>query len=260
MSKRDLFWCDHCAKKCVDGNGNDTLNWYGCYISRDYSKHKKTKKHIASLAKDERDEISITCNKCNEKFSEEGFANHEKRNKELWGFHKIGMLKGMTCNNFTEDKKRYGSMKEVRSSRDSKPKQKRVKVGKLSPITGLVRQKNKPNNFVETYDEDYYICKTCSHMVNDTTLKYSDNELMNKVNKIMCLCKSLDNNIKMDIEDKVTIKCNDDELTEDDYVLIDKYGSKLYFEDYCDTCLLPINYDYNDTIINHLDIDTCCCD
>ena len=81
MSKRDLFWCDHCAKKGVDSNGNDTVNWYGCYTSQHYSKHKKTKKHIASVAKDEREEISITRNKCNEKFSEEGFANHEKRNK-----------------------------------------------------------------------------------------------------------------------------------------------------------------------------------
>ena len=274
MSKRDLYWCDNCAKKTVDNKGNDTLIWWGGYASRDYSKHLKTKKHKASLAKDIGNAESVTCGKCNGHFSEAGYINHEKRNKELWGFQKIGMLPEMTCNNFNEGKKRYGSMKEVRSSRDQKPKQKRVRVGKISPITGFIRKPNKPDNYsvleAQKLDEHYYLCKKCDKMVNDTTLEYSDKELMEKTNKIMCICPEDDtpnivmtvsgNDDVVDEEDIVTIKCNDVDLTEEDYKYIDKYGSNLSFDDICDGCSMPINYDFSEQLLTTLDIETCGCD
>ena len=231
MSKRDLYWCDNCAKKTVDNKGNDTLIWWGGYASRDYSKHLKTKKHKASLAKDIGSDTSVTCGKCNGHFSEAGYTNHEKRNKELWGFQKIGMLPEMTCNNFNEGKKRYGSMKEVRSSRDQKPKQKRVRVGKISPITGFIRKPNKPDNYsviLETEDDTPNIVMTVDKVVDE--------------------------------EDIVTIKCNDVDLTEEDYKYIDKYGSNLSFDDICDGCSMPINYDFSEQLLTTLDIETCGCD
>ena len=261
MSNSNLYWCDHCATAKVDNKGNDTLNWYGCYLSRDYNLHRKTKKHKASVAKNI--ESGITCGKCNVKFSEEGYTNHENRNNELWKLQKIGMLPDMRCNNFNEGKKRYNSMEQVRCSREQKPKQKRVRVGKVSPISGLVRKPNKPDNYsvLEEHklDTHYYLCKKCDCMVNDTTLQYSDKELMEKTNKLMCDCP--DEEVPtVEEEDIVTIKCNDIDLTEEDYNLIDEYGSNLYFDEYCISCTYPINYDFSENLITNLEIHTCSCD
>ena len=233
MSNSNLYWCDHCATAKVDNKGNDTLIFYGCYTSQHYSKHNKTKKHLENIRRVEQGEIIMTCKKCNQRFSEEGYNNHEKRNKELWGFQKIGMLNHMTCNNFNEGKKRYGSMKEVRSSRESKPKAKRVKVGKISPVTGMIRKRNKSDGraAVEVEQEPEPIVEPIVEHIK----------------------------MSIDEEDILSIKCNDNELTEDEYRVIDQYGTKLYFEEYCDKCNLAINYDFSERLITQLEIATCEC-
>ena len=50
------------------------------------------------------------------------------------------------------------------------------------------------------------------------------------------------------------------ELNETDEILIDRYGTQLPFDETCDSCYNPINYEYSSKLLNKLDIDVCNCD
>ena len=297
MSK-DLYWDDVCYKKGVTDDGmEETRTYYSCYLHRDYFKHCNSKKYKKMYKAVQEDLSSIKCEHCNQKFSEEGYEIHCNRNKPLWDFQKIGSCMMMTCNNFKEDGKRYTSIDAYVASKSSKPKQKRTGVGKWSPVTGKTRPPNKPKGWASDKElqmkEHYSLCKSCDGMLNNTTWEHSDEDLMKLTSLTMCIGCEDEPNLELNVEDikdsmtewlpdgkeadgelkfkrnpnfdktkKICIIKNDtDEPTEEEWELIDKFGTMLDFEEVCDTCNLPINdEDYSTRLLTYLDLDVCECD
>lgn len=295
--KDSVYWDDICYKKGVTDNGmEETRTYYSCYLHRDYLNHCNSKKYQKMYKAVQEDPNSIKCDHCNQKFSEEGYAIHVQRNTPLWDWQKKGNCMMMTCNNFKEDGRRYPSIDAYVASKQDKPKQKRTGVGKWSPITGITRPPNKPKGWKDNIklqmEEHYSLCKGCAGMLNDTTYEHSDKELMEFTKLKMCDCED-EPNIELTIEevkDSMTewlpdgkeedgelkfrrnpnfdktknihvIKNDTDEPTEEEWELIDQFGSMLQFEETCDTCNLPINdEDYSSRLLTYLDLDVCECD
>jgi len=279
MSK-DIYWDDICYKKGVSDDGKEeTRKYYSCYLQRDYFKHCNSKKYKKMYKAVQEDANSIKCEHCNQKFSEEGYKLHCERNKPLWDMQKIGSCMMMSCNNFKEDSKRYPSIDDYKASKLPKAKAKRTGVGKWSPITGITRAPNKPKGWKDDkklqMKEHYSLCKRCDGMLNDTTLEYSDKRMGNTdgleelTGLKMCDCED-EPNIQITIEEtKQNLKegeykiipSDTEEPTEEEWELIDKFGSMLVFDEYCDTCNLPHNDEnYSTRLLTYLDLDVCECD
>ena len=293
--KQSVYWCDICYKKGANIDGTLKRKYYSCYLSRDWLGHLNSKKHKKLCKEVEEDEDNIVCKWCNIKFSKEGYVLHSERNKPLWDMKKIGSCKGMICNDFIneDDEKRYSSFNDYKASKLPKPKAKRTGVGKCSPTTGITRPPNKPKGWKDNIklqlEEHYSICKSCDGMLNDTTLKHSDIDLMELTS--LTMCKGCDDEINIEkLKDSMTewlpdgkeadgelkfrrnpnfdkskkiciIKSDIDEPNESEWELIDEFGNKLFFEGHCDTCTLPINDEnYSSRLLTYLDIDVCDCD
>ena len=161
----------------------------------------------------------------------------------------------MTCNNFSIGKKRYESIEAFKKSKN-KPKQTRTAVGKFSPVTNTIRP---PNGYGKEPKKELIICSNCNGAL--FTSQY-DTKFLNLHDTFICLC---DDNIKSKIETKYEEE-EESKLswgTKGDITPLDdnevSYTEKPQFEDLCDGCSLPINYDIPIKIINKWEIDTCAC-
>lgn len=252
---RQLYWCDVCSVNLVDCEGNEGKEYYSCYSTQAWIKHIKSSKHIKQIKLNESltvEEGGVKCKHCSKTFTTEGYVLHEERNKSLWDCYKTTEIAKMTCNNFCVGKKRYESIEEYKQP---KKKEKRTKVGSFSPVTQTTRPPNKNKksllDYVEESNEDteeqdkldveaikLKMTKEL-RVFNDDTKKweYKSNP-------------DYDENIKMRI-----IK-NEDALSGDEL----DYTERPQFEEDCDDCGLPINYDVPIKILDRWEIDTCCCE
>ena len=247
MKRNNLFWCDLCNVSIIDGEGKEVKEYYSCYSAQAWLKHIRSAKHKKQVEYHNNlteEDGGIKCKYCSQTFTKEGYEHHEERNKPLWECYKTTEVAKMTCNNFCVGKKRYSSIKEYK---EPKIKQKRVKVGCFSPVTQTTRPPNTKGG-----KKKEYISITSSSDEEDTT----EQDLI----EIEQLKKQyyIDKQKRLEEEaliGKAEIKPGI-ELTIEE---ID-YTERPQFDEVCDDCALPINYDVPLNIINKWEIDTCDCE
>tara|TARA_R110000796_G_scaffold146021_1_gene262646 strand:+ start:273 stop:1136 length:864 start_codon:yes stop_codon:yes gene_type:complete len=183
---KELYWCDRCNKDVIDDNEESIKVWFSCYTNQQWGSHVKTKKHIKCVSDVNGDSDSILCKHCDKKFSSEGYEVHSKRNTKLWKMKNGGGFKDIKCNNFTTGKQRFETFSNYLIAVDpNKQKKRRVPVGKISPITGIIRQPNKYNK-AQPDDNSFETCQKCNGAFNDTN--YMDEEFINVFNTFLCEC------------------------------------------------------------------------
>ena len=247
-----VYFCDVCSKETINGKGELEVDFFNCNTKQKWLRHDKTAKHLKLCKKIEDDPMSIECKHCNQKFSQVGYAIHCTRNKSLWDMKKIGHseVKDLTCNNIVIGKHRFATFDAYKKSLQPGPPSKRTAVGKWSPITGITRPPNKPKGWKDDKElqmkEHYSLCNRCDGMLNITTYEYSDKELMKITGLMMCDCEDEPNiqitikEAKENLKEGEYVVINDtEEPTEEEYDIIEEYGTMLDFEEYCDTCNLP---------------------
>ena len=228
----NMYWCDVCNSSHIGNNDEITTRYYETNQKQKFQQHIRSKKHIKMTGALEA-LTTIKCDHCNRKFTEEGYLIHTKRNEPLWKLKKLGIASiiNMGCNNFNVGKRRYKSIDEfISKTAPDKPKQRRAKVGKISPISGMCRPPNKPNRTIEP-----------SVSIDEPPSTSPDD-------------------LDCDEEPNLVLKIRNDDISQKDELLIDLYGTKLPFDDTCDSCYNPINYEYSCKLLNKLDIDVCNCD
>jgi len=194
---RQLYWCDRCYKEIVDENDETKRIYFSCYSNQQWASHLKSKKHLkickeVEQAEQTQDSDNILCKYCNKNFTKEGYEIHSKRNNKLWELQNRGGYKNLKCNNFFTNTKRYETLEDYLEGVDpNRPKLKRTKVGKYSPITCSVREPNKNNKTKaqtkKDYENDLEYCKSCNNiLINDSN--YTDKQLKDYFNKDMCEC------------------------------------------------------------------------
>jgi hypothetical protein len=267
---KQLYWCDVCSVNLVDCEGNEGKEYYSCYSAQAWLKHIRSAKHKKQVEYHNNltdEDSGIKCKYCSKTFTAEGYALHEERNKSLWDCYKTTEIAKMTCNNFFVGKKRYESVEEYKASKN-KPKQKRVKVGSFSPVTQTTRQPNTKGGRkkqsitiisdsdeedtteqdlleIEQLKKQYYIDKARKKEQQDKEEAKEKKKLDNNPS-LKRLMESVDN-----IEIKPGVKLTIEEID---------YTERPHFDEYCDDCGLPINYDVPKNILNKWEIDTCCCE
>ena len=268
---RQLYWCDVCSVNTVDCKGNEGKEYYSCYSGQAWIKHIKSSKHIKQIKLNESLTVAeggVKCKHCSKTFTTDGYVLHEERNKSLWDCYKTTEIDKMTCNNFCVGKKRYESIEEYKQP---KKKEKRVKVGSFSPVTQTTRppntkggRKKQSITIISNSDSDSEEDTTEQDLLEIEQLKkqyYIDKaqKQEQKDKEEAEEKKKLDNNpyLKrlMESVDNVEIK-RGLELTIEE---ID-YTERPQFDEDCDDCGLPINYDVSINIINKWEIDSCCCE
>lgn len=186
---RQLYWCDMCYKDIVVENDEINRIYFSCYSNQQWASHLKSKKHQKFCIKVEDDENNIKCKYCNKDFTKEGYEIHKQRNEKLWKFKSTGGFKDTKCNNFFTKAKRYESFNDYLigcAHGGSKPKVRRTPVGKISPITGVIRPPNKYGSGALLLNDNYLKCLECNGYDNNSN--YSDDEFVVVFNKILCSC------------------------------------------------------------------------
>jgi len=187
---RQLYWCDKCYKEQVDENDETNRIYFSCYSNQQWANHLKSKKHIKFCELVEKDEEKVLCKCCNKHFTKEGYEIHKQRNSKLWDLQKNGGFKHLKCNNFFTKAKRYENLDDYIAGTDpNRPKLKRTKVGKYSPITCSVREPNKKPKAqpIEDISNDLIMCKKCDKVLTNDS-NYTDKQLKDEFNKDMCDC------------------------------------------------------------------------
>jgi len=197
---RQLYWCDKCYKDQVDENDQTNRIFFSCYSNQQWASHLKSKKHVKFCELVEKDEEKVLCKHCNKHFTKEGYEIHKQRNSKLWELQKSGGFKHLKCNNFFTKAKRYENLEDYMSGTDpNRPKLKRTKVGKYSPITCSVREPNKKPKAQPLQDisNDLIMCKKCDKVLTNDS-NYTDKQLKDQFNKQICNCN--DEPIKKELE------------------------------------------------------------
>tara|TARA_R110002073_G_scaffold90327_4_gene213235 strand:- start:7192 stop:7899 length:708 start_codon:yes stop_codon:yes gene_type:complete len=228
MKRNNLFFCDRCYKEGIDIKTEEVVSrYYECYTKQHWIKHIQTPKHKAHKEQLNKSNDCIKCGECGERFSAEGYERHKKRNEAMWKYKKIApndsRMKDIVCNNFCVGNKRYESFDDLKLSFVAqKPKQRRARIGQNG------RGKNKTTKEVVEESED-----------KEPEEEKQEEEKKKKTKKVSC-----------DI-----IKNDDDRLSDDDL----EQTEKPTFDEFCDDCSLPINYNYSVKICKLWDIETCGC-
>ena len=267
---RQLFWCDVCSVTAVDNEGNESKGFYSCYSAQAWIKHIKSAKHTKQIKLNESltKGQGVVCGECSKTFTKEGYAVHQERNKPLWDCYKTTEIGNMTCNNFCVGKKRYENIIEYKESKH-KPKQKRVKVGSFSPVTQSTRPPNtkggkkKQSVSIVSDDEDtqeteeqdlleieqlrkqYYIDKARKQEQLDKDEANEKKKLKNNPS-----LKRLTESVKS-VEIVKGLELTIEEID---------YTERPQFDECCDDCSLPVNYDIPINILNKWEIYTCSCE
>ena len=219
---KELYWCDCCSNKKLDMETNKLYDsFFNCNTQNNYVRHLSTAKHLSSVAIIESSSDKINCKWCNINYSVEGYEQHKIRNSKLWVFKKSGALKTQRCNNFYIGSHRFESLDEQMAF-SNKPKQKRTAVGKFSPVTGVVRTKNKKQQNEHVEEEEEFISS-------DKEEKEEEEAWSTKGDIIPSTDAEVD------------------------------YTERPQFDEFCDTCSLAVNYTYPIKIIDKWDIKTCAC-
>jgi len=195
---RQLYWCDKCFKDVVDENDSINRIYFSCYSNQQWASHLKSKKHIKFCKLVEEHDQKVLCKYCNKDFTNEGYEIHKERNNKLWDLQNRGGYKHLKCNNFFTKAKRYENLDDYIAGTDAnKPKLKRTKVGKISPITCSIREPNKnkigynkSNAQAQSHNElkdDLIICKKCDKVLTNDS-NYTNKQLKDYFNIDMCEC------------------------------------------------------------------------
>ena len=247
MKNDTLYYCDICYSERVDEDENIIKKYFNCYTNQQWANHLKSKKHMKFKNHITSGGEGVECKKCNKVFSVEGYALHKKRNEKMWT-----MCPEMKCNNFTTGKHRYRSFDCLIDFKTRRP-QSRTPVGKISPITGMIRKPNgyKEEELVEEEEEEEIEnCSKCNGCFNNTN--YIDKDFIIKFNRELCSCPDeLPDYSKPECEIVKGLELSIEEI---------EMTEKPQFDNYCDSCGLPINYDVPINIINKWEIDTCSCE
>jgi len=104
------YFCDKCTKSRYGD-----ISFCSFDKHRDYTNHLCIAKHKRKCELIEKDENSVLCKVCNEKFSVEGYEAHKKRNERLWTLKKYIGNNYLTCNRFQweEGGKLFASMSDL---------------------------------------------------------------------------------------------------------------------------------------------------
>ena len=252
---RQLYWCDKCYKENIDENEITKRIYFSCYSNQQWASHLKSKKHLKICKEVEEDSDKVLCKFCDKSFTKEGYEIHSKRNNNLWELKTRGGYKNLKCNNFFTNAKRYETLEDYLAGVDpNKPKLKRTKVGKYSPITCSVREPNKNNKvqIIENYEKDIEYCKSCSNvLINDSN--YTDKQLKDYYNKDICECVASEAVEELEWESK-----NDGLVLTIDEI---DYTEKPKFYDYCGDCGYGlIQEGLTKNIYIKWDMDYCECD
>ena len=115
------YWCNHCLE-----HKNTKGLYYNTNHRGTWERHLSSKKHIKCLEVVKNDPDKINCKYCKTDFTEEGFVDHGKLNKELWHIYdskeipniylrKSDAFKNVSCNNFVDfTGQRHDTIKKVR--------------------------------------------------------------------------------------------------------------------------------------------------
>ena len=216
---KELYWCDCCSNKKLDMETNKLYDsFFNCNTQNNYVRHLSTAKHLETIKNIEKDSENILCKHCNINYTKEGYEVHKKRNAKLWMFKKGGALKKQKCNNFYIGSHRFESLDEQMAF-SNKPKQKRTAVGKFSPVTGVVRTKNKKPQ--DEHVEEEFISSEEEEEEEEAWSTKGD-----------------------------IIPSTDAEVD---------YTERPQFDEFCDTCGYGVNYTYPIKIIDKWGIKTCAC-
>ena len=155
----------------------------------------------------------------------------------------------MTCNNFKDGGRRFASIEHYKGYCSERGRKKsRANVGE-EKVDGSIRLPMNVKN-VNKAKYNAKIEKIKNTYVLDTTEEESLDNLKMEV--------TIEPNKKEELWETIKDK---EEPTEDEWELIDEFGNRLYFEETCDTCALPINDEnYSSRLLTYLDIDVCDCD
>lgn len=245
---RQLYWCDMCSINTVDNEGNEGKEYYSCYSAQAWLKHIKSSKHIKQTKLNEsltKEEGGVKCEHCSKTFTSDAYVHHEARNKSLWECYKTSEIDKMTCNNFNVGKKRYESIEQYKESKN-KPKQKRCKVGSFSPVTQTTRPPNTPGgrkkeSITIVSDEEEDTTEQDRLEIEQIKKQYYIDKAKRLEEEALIGKAEIKPGIELTIEE------------------ID-YTERPQFDENCDDCGLPINYDVPINILNKWEIDTCDCE
>ena len=252
-NKNNLYWCDYCSTNTIDNEGNEGVEYYGCYSQQAYVKHIKTPKHLKAKSNILE---GVVCDKCSKTFTAEGYAIHEKRNKPLWECYKTTDLAKMTCNNFSVGKKRYESVEHFKIP---KRKQKRVKVGSYSPVTNSTRQPNTKGGkqrVSKSLEDADQVTSDDTDTEEQDIIEIAKYIKLYKESKKKRQQEEQEELKKLGLDDtKTEIIKNKNALNDDEVDITERPQ----FDEICDNCSLPINYDYPTKLLDNWGIDTCPC-
>ena len=136
-SLKHKYFCDKCTKSRY---GEITFTSFE--KNRDYTLHMERTKHSHNCELIEKDENSILCLECNEKFSVEGFKVHKKRNERLWTLKKHIGNNYLKCNRFQWEEcgRLFSSMEKLINFRNN-------------PIVSQVSSKH-TKTFIDSYSQE----------------------------------------------------------------------------------------------------------
>lgn len=274
---KNVYFCDHCYTEQYETLDNGKIKpfkeYFRCSTTQKWIAHCKTRKHKynCSMIHTLEDELLETCKFCNETLTKEAFNHHKNRNSLFWAVKSNSDYNASSCNNFilnSEGKRKirfpsiqtlsnYINMEREPNGRTKRIYQKKTKHFKtyLSNDETVVKEQAVNENIkinieeiIEDIPEFTKICK-CGLPRNEPYMTKSKQE---KYGIELC-SKFCDEDTTEDEEDE--------DLTEKDHLILDEYGTKLPFEDYCGDCNKPINKeDYSINLLVYLDIVVCNCE
>jgi len=202
------YFCDKCTKSRYGD-----ISFCSFDKHRDYTNHLSIAKHKRKCELIEKDENSVLCKVCNEKFSVEGYEAHKKRNERLWKLKKYIGNNYLTCNRFQweEGGKLFASMSDLIEHRNnpvvshvcSKKKKTLKKRGLVNNFSYLKSNENKSiqekESLVEKEETEWVdtslkpslpMCYLCKGYENDNN-EYKPSHLIKWDMKI-CDCEEED--------------------------------------------------------------------
>ena len=192
MRNDNLYFCDLCYVDKIDDDENPLRKYFSCYTNQQWKNHITSKKHAKAKEEVEANPDVVVCKHCNKKFTNDGYKEHERKNKEMWE-----LSPQSKCNIFTTGKHRFKSFQALKEWK-TRPKQTRTPVGKYSPITHTIRQANKNNIKVlrkepkeikvkeANLEDDIPKCDCCDGHFNHSD--HSDKHVEEVLKKKLCDC------------------------------------------------------------------------
>jgi len=278
---KEKYFCDHCNYKCL-------------YLQQ-WNKHIQTKKHIinCNLPNKLQDDLTTKCNHCKVVFTNEDYKKHRERNQVYWMVKSNPIYENCRCNDFCYEGKLFNNvetLKEVAESSTSYKARKRYNekvYDKAVEILAnrkqhehdiMLAEQRRRKKMKELYDrKQEKDNKKIEEKINNITMTITDPSEKAKIYgfKDKCSCGKFKNEPYMTRKKQIekgieTVLCGEgcdeevseeDDLTEFEDLLIQKYRSNLPFQSVCDMCVKGINdEDYSPRLLGECDVEICDCD